>query len=46
MVDENRPHPWLTDTDRRLVVKLDMEGKEVMTLGWPKETGKYAAETS
>ena len=45
LVDENGTEfLWLTDTDRRLVVKLDMEGKEVMTLGWPKETGKYAAE--
>jgi WD40 repeat protein len=35
---------WLTDTKRRLVVKLDMKGNEVMTLGWPKETGKYEKE--
>ena len=35
---------WLTDTKRRLVVKLDLAGKEIMTLGWPKDTGKYTAE--
>jgi hypothetical protein len=35
---------WLTDTKRRIVVKLDMKGREVMTLGWPKESGNYAAE--
>jgi hypothetical protein len=35
---------WLTDTQRRIMVKLDMKGNEVMTLGWPKETGKYQAE--
>jgi len=35
---------WLTDTQRRIVVKLDMKGNEVMTLGWPKESGKYEAE--
>ena len=35
---------WLTDTKRRIVVKLDMNGREVMTLGWPKESGKYESE--
>lgn len=35
---------WLTDTQRRIVVKLDMQGKEVMTLGWPEKTGKYQNE--
>jgi DNA-binding beta-propeller fold protein YncE len=35
---------WLTDTKRRIVVKLDLKGNEVMTLGWPKETGKYSEE--
>jgi hypothetical protein len=35
---------WLTDTTRRVVVKMDMRGKEILTLGWPKETGKYDAE--
>ena len=35
---------WLTDTKRRIVVKLDLKGNEVMTLGWPKETGKYTEE--
>ncbi len=35
---------WLTDTQRRLVVKLDMSGKEVMELGWPKESGNYESE--
>lgn len=35
---------WLTDTKRRIVVKLDMNGKEVMTLGWPEKTGKYTKE--
>lgn len=36
---------WLTDTQRRIVVKLDMKGREVLTLSWPKETGKYADES-
>lgn len=35
---------WLTDTKRRLVIKLDMKGRELMTLGLPKETGKYEEE--
>ncbi len=35
---------WLTDTKRRIVVKLDMKGREIMTLGWPKESGKYDSE--
>ena len=35
---------WLTDTQRRIVVKLDWQGREVMTLGWPKESGKYSEE--
>lgn len=35
---------WITDTKRRIVCKLDRNGKEIMVLGWPKETGKYAAE--
>jgi peptidylamidoglycolate lyase len=35
---------WITDTGRRLVIKLDRKGREVMTLGWPKETGKYEKE--
>jgi hypothetical protein len=35
---------WLTDTKRRIVVKLDRNGREIMTLGWPKESGHYEAE--
>jgi peptidylamidoglycolate lyase len=35
---------WITDTKRRIVCKLDRKGKEIMTLGWPKETGKYTEE--
>ena len=35
---------WLTDTTRRVVVKMDAKGKEILTLGWPQESGKYAAE--
>ena len=35
---------WLTDTKRRIVVKLDRNGREIMTLGWPKESGKYDSE--
>jgi hypothetical protein len=32
---------WLTDTQRRIVVKLDLKGREIMTLGWPEKSGKY-----
>lgn len=35
---------WLTDTKRRIVVKLDFKGREIMTLGWPQESGKYEEE--
>lgn len=35
---------WITDTERRIVVKLDMKGKEMMTIGWPKDSGKYEKE--
>ncbi len=35
---------WLTDTQRRIVVKLDLTGKEILTLGWPEKTGKYTKE--
>lgn len=35
---------WLTDTQRRIVVKLDRKGKEIMTLGWPKDSGKYESQ--
>lgn len=35
---------WITDTNRRIVVKLDMQGREILTLGWPKDSGKYEAE--
>ncbi|MEY3394141.1 MAG: hypothetical protein RL346_377 [Verrucomicrobiota bacterium] len=35
---------WLTDTKRRIVVKLDLQGRELLTLGWPQESGKYATE--
>lgn len=35
---------WVTDTKRRIVVKLDMTGKELMTLGWPEASGKYEGE--
>jgi peptidylamidoglycolate lyase len=36
---------WLTDTQRRIVVKLDMQGRELMVLGWPADTGKYPDES-
>lgn len=43
--DENGEETlWITDTKRRIVVKLDRKGRELMTLGWPKESGKYAEE--
>jgi peptidylamidoglycolate lyase len=32
---------WLTDTKRRIVVKMDLNGKEILTLGWPEQSGKY-----
>lgn len=35
---------WITDTNRRIVIKMDMKGKEILTLGWPKDSGKYEAE--
>jgi len=35
---------WITDTSRHIVVKLDMQGREVMTLGWPEGTGNYGEE--
>lgn len=35
---------WITDTKRRIVVKLDMKGNEVLTLSWPKDSGKYDKE--
>jgi hypothetical protein len=35
---------WITDTKRRIVVKLDMQGRELLTLGWPEGTGDYKEE--
>jgi len=33
---------WITDTQRRIVVKLDMKGRELLTLGWPEGTDGYS----
>lgn len=32
---------WLTDYERHEVIKMDMKGRVVLTLGWPADTGKY-----
>ena len=37
---------YITDTDRNLVIKTDLNGKEILTLDYPREAGEYESRGS